>query len=202
MGTLNNSLKESTRMHNESNWRQHGADVFWGEIAPCEHSVQIYDNDDGFLDCLEGFVVGGLKTGDVVIIIATEPHRKSLENRLRARGVNLAANGKDGQFFSLDAEEALTRFMVDDMPDEVLFDQFVNSILAHSAQEIPSAHSRVRRDGGCVVGKGPKRRHRQARTPLAPVLSDSGFASILRLSQSRFHPGRRCVDSGDLRDPL
>src|ERR1700683_3123322 len=106
MGKVNNLPKERRAMQNESNWRQHGADIFWGEIAPCEHSVQIYDDDAAFLDCLEGFVVGGLNTGDEVIIIATEPHRKSLENRLRAKGVNLAAKCLDGQFFSLDAEEA------------------------------------------------------------------------------------------------
>jgi len=40
------------------------SEVFWGEIAPCEHLVQIYDNDGAFLDSLEGFVAGGLRAGD------------------------------------------------------------------------------------------------------------------------------------------
>ncbi len=141
-------LTTGRRMQNENDWRQHGADMFWGEIAPCEHSVQIYDDDDAFLDCLEGFVIGGLKKGDAVIIIATEPHRKFLENRLRARGVNLAANRLEGQFFSLDAEEVLTRFMVDDMPDEMLFQQFVNSLLAHARRKY---HRRVRAFGEMVA---------------------------------------------------
>jgi hypothetical protein len=39
-------------------------DVFWGEITPCEHSVQIYDDDAVFLDALEGFIAGGLRKGD------------------------------------------------------------------------------------------------------------------------------------------
>jgi hypothetical protein len=29
-------------------------DVFWGEITPCEHSVQIYDDDAVFLDRWKG----------------------------------------------------------------------------------------------------------------------------------------------------
>jgi len=37
-----------------------GADVFWGEIQPCEHLVQIYDIENVFLDTLEGFVAGEL----------------------------------------------------------------------------------------------------------------------------------------------
>lgn len=32
--------------------------VFWGEIAPCEHLVQIYEDDEAFVDSLERFVAG------------------------------------------------------------------------------------------------------------------------------------------------
>lgn len=31
-----------------------GSEVFWGEIAPCEHLVQIYADQGAFLDSLEG----------------------------------------------------------------------------------------------------------------------------------------------------
>ena len=48
-----------------------GTDVFWGEISPCEHLVQIYLDDSAFLDSLEGFVAGGLLAGDAVILIGT-----------------------------------------------------------------------------------------------------------------------------------
>jgi len=27
-----------------SDWQQSKADIFWGEIAPCDHVVQIYEN--------------------------------------------------------------------------------------------------------------------------------------------------------------
>ena len=33
-------------------------EVFWGEISPCDHSVQTYDDDAVFLDALEGLVGG------------------------------------------------------------------------------------------------------------------------------------------------
>ena len=39
----------------------HEADVFWGEISPCEHLVQIYQDEGVFLNALEGFVAGGFK---------------------------------------------------------------------------------------------------------------------------------------------
>ena len=32
------------------------ADVFWGELSPCDHVLQIYDNDRVLLSTLAGFV--------------------------------------------------------------------------------------------------------------------------------------------------
>jgi hypothetical protein len=37
-------------------------EAFWGEIAPSEHLVQIYESDSAFTDTLEGFVAGGHTT--------------------------------------------------------------------------------------------------------------------------------------------
>ena len=119
-------------MNHMANWRQLGAEIFWGEIAPCEHLVQIYEEDGAFLDCLAGFVSGGLKAGEAVIIIASAAHRHSLEFRLRAQGVNLAAAVMEGQYFAFDAEQSLSKFMVEGWPDENLFNHFVNSLLARA----------------------------------------------------------------------
>jgi hypothetical protein len=116
--------------NNLIDWRQQGADIFWGEISPCEHLVQFYEENGAFLDCLEGFVSGGLKAGEAVVIIATGIHLHALEHRLQTLGVNLAAARMEGQYFSFDAEESLAKFMVGGWPDEDLFQQFVNSLLA------------------------------------------------------------------------
>ena len=58
--------------------------VFWGEIAPCEHIAQFYEHDGVLLDTLAGFVGGGLKQGEGVIVLATAEHLKALEQRLEA----------------------------------------------------------------------------------------------------------------------
>src|SRR3954471_16103438 len=63
--------------------------AFWGEMSPCEHTVQIYGTNESFLDTLEAFVVAGLEAGDAVIVIATEAHRRSLEKRLLAGGTDV-----------------------------------------------------------------------------------------------------------------
>lgn len=101
------------------------AEVFWGEISPCDHMVQIYEDDSVFLDSLEGFVSGGILAGDGVVVIATPHHIESLNIRLTSRGIDTAGAAKRDQYLALDAEEMLSKFMVKGWPDEVLFRTFV-----------------------------------------------------------------------------
>ena len=109
-----------------------GAKVFWGEIAPCEHLVQIYTDDRGFIDSLEGFIGGGLEAGEAVIVIASAAHRSSLESRLAERGVDLAAARASDQYIAIDADEMLDRFMVNGWPDDALFGEVITKIITRA----------------------------------------------------------------------
>jgi len=108
-----------------------GANVFWGEIAPCEHILQLYTSNSVFLDTLEGWVSGGLDAGEGIIIIATEENLNALENRLERgkRRIDLAAARSRGQYVTADAEETLSLFMTNGWPDERLFREVVSSLL-------------------------------------------------------------------------
>jgi len=57
---------QETQIWNESNLKD-----FWGEIAPCDHVLQIYDNNEAFISTLTGFVGDGINAGDCTIAIAT-----------------------------------------------------------------------------------------------------------------------------------
>ena len=52
--------------------KQSKADTFWGEIAPCDHVVQIYETDEIFINALVGFVGDGINSNDSCIVIATQ----------------------------------------------------------------------------------------------------------------------------------
>jgi hypothetical protein len=104
-------------------------DVFWGEISPCEHSVQIYENDEGFLDALEGFVSSGLRRGDAAVVIATPAHRLNLSRRLLNQGLDLDAAVSQDRYIELDAEQTLGQFIRDGWPDDELFAACVGRIL-------------------------------------------------------------------------
>src|SRR6266850_444438 len=112
--------------------QKHQAEIFWGEIAPCEHLLQIYDHEPVFLDSLQGFVGGGLTTGDAVIVIATEDHLAALDERLAKQGLDLQAFRLQHQYIPLEAQETLSKFMVDGWPDENLFEQLIFQLLARA----------------------------------------------------------------------
>jgi len=109
-------------------------DIFWGEIAPSEHLVQLYGNDQTFLDALEGFVLGGLQKGEAVVLIATPQHRQALGGRLQNHGIDLGAFRKEEQYISLDAGETLSSFMVGDWPDDARFRNEVTGILSRATK--------------------------------------------------------------------
>lgn len=116
----------------EKSWIKTSEQIFWGEIAPCDHVVQIYENDTVFLDLLSGFVDNGIRTGECVIIIATKAHLMELEKRLDVLGYSVSHLISKNQYVPLDAEEILSQFMVNDWPDQNLFNHMVGEVLTRA----------------------------------------------------------------------
>jgi hypothetical protein len=116
-------------MKNKSEWNKSETDIFWGEIAPCDHVVQIYESDGIFLDALTGFVGGGIKSNDCVIVIATAAHLRALRERLESYAIHVDDLIEEGRYVPLDAEETLSKFMVNSWPDEALFNITVSTLI-------------------------------------------------------------------------
>jgi hypothetical protein len=91
--------------------------------------VQIYEDNDSFLEILAGFVGNGINAGDGVIVIATAAHISSLEDRLNQHGINISALLKSDQYIPIVAEDMLDSFMVNNWPDEDLFRASVTRVL-------------------------------------------------------------------------
>ncbi len=107
------------------------------------HNVQFYPDDAAFLFGLTSFIEGALKAGNPVVAIATESHRKSLLEKLLARGVDAVAAMEQGVYLSLDVDEALSTFMVNDLPDPVRFLKVLGDLLSSVAGMATGEHSRV-----------------------------------------------------------
>lgn len=121
--TANNS-REKTR-----------TEIFWGEIAPCDHILQIYEDDDAFIGTLLGFVANGLNSGDSVIVIATTEHLRALNQRLRSAGFDLFSLTLKDQYIPMNTEETLSQFMINDWPDENLFYHLLANLLLRARKK-------------------------------------------------------------------
>lgn len=104
-------------------------DVFWGELAPCDHLVQIYEDESVFMGTLERFIGDGLRRGEANVVIATASHRSWLEARLCNAGHDLDAARSSGAYIALDAAGTLARFMVGGWPDEERFAEVIRVVL-------------------------------------------------------------------------
>jgi hypothetical protein len=113
-------------------WKHSDANIFWGEIAPCDHVLQIYETEGVFLDALAGFVGAGINSNDSCIVIATQQHIEALENRLTSYGVSIPHLKKAKRYFPYDAAATLATFMVNGWPDEAEFNKTVRSMLTRA----------------------------------------------------------------------
>ena len=113
-------------------WESRDIQAFWGEIAPHDHLVQLYESENIFLNTLEGFAGDGFLKGDTVAIISTPQHLALLEMRLLSHGFHLDQLKEEGKYITADADEAAAMFMVNDWPDEKLFNQYTSKLFAQA----------------------------------------------------------------------
>jgi hypothetical protein len=91
-----------------------------------EHLVQLYRDDRALVEAVSLYAGRGLGKGEAVILVATEPHLESIDERLREAGFELGDLKAWGQLTSIDAAGLLSRFLVDGHVDAARF----RSILA------------------------------------------------------------------------
>jgi signal transduction histidine kinase len=93
------------------------------------HLVQYYENEGFLYDRVTDFMSDGLRGGDAAILIATRAHREGVESRLLGKGVDLPDLTAGGRYHALDAQETLSRFMVNGGPDPERFASTIGPVI-------------------------------------------------------------------------
>jgi MEDS: MEthanogen/methylotroph, DcmR Sensory domain len=89
--------------------------------APCDHIVQLYQDQDFLNRAVCRFAGAALANGEGLILVPTLTHWNGIRPRLEAEGVDVEAARERGQLTVVDADELLPRFMRDAMPDSAVF---------------------------------------------------------------------------------
>jgi CheY-like chemotaxis protein len=102
------------------------------------HEVQFYSDEAMWLVGLTRVIEDALKMGDMVIVVATEPHRNGLLQRLQAHGVDVATAIERRRYIPLDAVETLSTFMESAGPNRKRFLSTIGPLIrsAETAAEV------------------------------------------------------------------
>ncbi len=149
------SLEGQAQVHTDSNIHDRVASslppVDWRDSGPSRHTVQFYEDDSSLLEGLGRFIGSALGAGDAAIVIATKVHREALVQRLKERGMDLGLALAQGRFILLDAAETLSKFVVDDWPDESRFTELVGDLVTGAMRSTQGKKQRVTAFGEMVA---------------------------------------------------
>ena len=112
-----------------------------------DHFVQFYESDGFLLNSLSGFIGSAIHKGVPAVVVATKAHRDGLEELLKANGLDVTTALSSGKFVSLDAEETLSKFMIDGLPQQQKFNEVVGGLIT----SVTDGRSRIRAFGEMVA---------------------------------------------------
>ena len=94
-----------------------------------EHTVQLFDSSKSLADSVAQFLITGLERGENVLLVATPEHRELLARRLTDFGWSVRTLIAANRMVVLDAGQTLDKFMRQDTPSPVAFDEVVGSLV-------------------------------------------------------------------------
>ncbi len=107
-----------------------------------EHFVRFYDDDEILLAEVGDFLEIAINAGGCGIVIATREHIQALQDRFAIAMINSDVELTLSQkLITLDAQEMLDLFMVNEWPDENRFDATVGNILRSACKVESKVHA-------------------------------------------------------------
>jgi KaiC/GvpD/RAD55 family RecA-like ATPase len=91
-----------------------------------------------------------LQSGNAVIVAATEVHQRKLIEKLHEGGLDLSSAIDEGRYIPLDIADALSKFMVDGLPDPDRFQKATSSVITQAARAAKGTPPRVAVCGECA----------------------------------------------------
>jgi len=108
-----------------------GDEVF--NAGPGEHAVAFHDQDE--LAQLTGrYLRAALAAGGTAVVVARPQQRAAISAWLSRTGIDIVQAWADGFYVTLDAEELLSRFMLNGRPDAALFWAALSPVLADACR--------------------------------------------------------------------
>jgi MEDS: MEthanogen/methylotroph, DcmR Sensory domain len=114
-------MHDHLERHVETERKPESWDRLVENAGPCDHIVQLYQDEDFLSRAVCRFAGGALANGEGIILVPTPAHWNAIRPRLEAEGVDVKAARERGQLTVVDSDECLPRFMRNSMPDSSIF---------------------------------------------------------------------------------
>lgn len=111
-----------------------------------EHFVRFYIDDETLVDSVATYVAQSMSDGAAAIVIATGPHLQALKERWPDLELDSNAATAQSRLVLLEAEQVLSKFMLDGKPDRERFLASVGEIVARTHER----HGRIAAFGEMV----------------------------------------------------
>ena len=99
-------------------------------LCTSEHHVQLFDSSRSMAETVSAFLIEGFQNGEPLLIVATPQHCELLAHKLTEAGVNVREATAANRLVILDAAGCLDKFMRQDLPSAIAFDEVVGSLVA------------------------------------------------------------------------
>jgi hypothetical protein len=94
-----------------------------------QHLVQFYEDELFVIENVAFLTVKALNAGHSTVLIAIEPHLQWIRTRMSEFGTKPENFRESGQFVTVEAGAALSRFLVNGVPDEAQFQAAIGGVL-------------------------------------------------------------------------
>jgi signal transduction histidine kinase len=152
------------------------------------HAVRFYADDFTFLGELAGFVHNALNSDGAFVMAATQQHCRMIRNFFHDNGWELNSE----RFLLLDAEDTLSRFMIDGEPDWQRFQPLIAGTLAEARKASPTQSVGVFGEMVAVLWEAGKK---QAAIHLEELWNQ--LAKVETFSLLCAYPAKLFQDAGD-----
>ena len=90
-------------------------------VEPRDHVVLFYEHDDALVSSVGRYLIDAVQADDVALVVATSDHALAFETAMVRAGIDTDSARSDGRLLILDADKAMSRFMVDEWPNSSAF---------------------------------------------------------------------------------
>jgi hypothetical protein len=90
-------------------------------VEPHDHAVLFYEDDHDLISSVCQYVIDGLEADEVAVVVATVGHTSAFELAMCRAGIDVGRARAEGRIVTLNADKAMSRFLVDDWPKSSAF---------------------------------------------------------------------------------